>query len=165
MIEKQIEAKIAAALRSLALDGLQVVGAWESCAAGSVRNRETAESTAKAAVAVGVRSYPNYTIPTVEIPGTIAIAVRIERDPTGDRFDAYASGVTALLDNWHRDICAADGAGALDVEGFNAAGFSMTGGGAPTIDRAAGVASVAFSFTIYGCMVAPEPPTNSEEEL
>lgn len=159
MIEKDLEAKIIAALEALEVSGLVVRGLWNPVAPGDVKGLERSDVPVAAVVRVSPRAYGDYGVPTVTCECAVVLAARVDLDPTGAILSSAAGAISARLAAWHDDVCVADGDG-LSFEGFMAAGFMVTGGSGPTFDETAGAWAVTFNFTVSGTLVAE--PTDEQ---
>lgn len=157
MVEQELESKIVDALEALEVPGLVVRGLWNPVADGEVKGQEGSDIPVAAVVRVSPRSYGDYGVPTVTCECAVALAARVDLDPTGAILSSAAEAISDRLAAWHDNVCVADGDG-LSFEGFMAAGFMVTGGSGPTFDEAAGAWAVTFNFTVSGTLV--DEPTD-----
>lgn len=151
MIEKDIEANIIAAIEALELPGIDIRGAWQTAAAGEVKDTESDSAPAALFVHVGPRSFESYSSPEVTFPVTLSFAIRVDLNPTGVALETYCDPVVRLLHRWNLDI-AVHGSGIceLDVSGFNTHFIQFTGGDGPTFENDAKIWSVVFNLTVGG---------------
>ena len=166
MIEKDLEAAIISALEALALTGLEIHGAWQAAAEGTVKDMEDSAAVAGLAVAVSPRVFDTFGISTANFDVALSLAVRADQSPTGAALETYADPIANLLSRWNLELCHGNDCG-LGVSGFVPGGLQMTGGSGPTFDRDAAAWSIIYSFTLRGNIEPVETPasptTNTEE--
>ena len=165
MIEKNLEAKIIAAVEALGLPGLAVRGAWQAAAAGEVKDEESDSAPAALAVHVGPRSFESYSSPEVTFPVTLMFVIRTDLNPTGTALETYCDPVEGILHQWNLDIDAGRDICELDATGFKTHFIQFAGGEGPTFDNDEKVWSVLFNITIGG-VVSPAAilTQNTQEE-
>lgn len=95
MIEKLLEDKVVAAIDSLGVNGLHVVGAW------SRPEEETAETAAILAVVVGPRAYSRYTVCEATFPVQLELVVSTAVDKDGELFLNAATAISNMLHVWN----------------------------------------------------------------
>jgi hypothetical protein len=164
MIEKDIEAKIVAAVEALGLPGLVVRGAWQAAAAGEVKDEESDRAPAALFVHVGPRSFESYSSPEVTFPVTLSFAIRVDLNPTGAALETYCDPVAGFLHRWNLDIAHGSGICELDVSGFNTHFIQFTGGDGPTFENDAKIWSVVFNLTVGGVVSRATSQTTTQEE-
>ena len=150
MIEKDIEAKIIAAVEALGLSGLAVRGAWQAAAAGEVKDEESDSAPAALYIRVGPRSFESYSSPEVTFPVTLSFAIRVDLNPTGTALETYCDPVEGILHQWDIDIANGRDICELDVTGFKTHFIQFTGGDGPTFENDAKIWSVVFNLTVGG---------------
>ena len=157
MIEKDIEAAIISALEALALDGLEIHGAWQAAAEGEVKGEEKASDPAAVYVRVSPRTFASNALPEVTIDAALSLVVRADLCPTGTALETYCDPIAALLQDWNLAVFA-DGSGThgFDVPAFAVGGIQFAGGSGPEYDRTGKAWSVDFNLTISG-VVVPVP--------
>ena len=161
MIEKDIEANIIAAIQTLDLPGIDIRGAWQTAAAGEVKDTESDSAPAALFVHVGPRSFETFGVGVCSMDVALSLAVRIDLCPTGAALETYADPIADLLQSWNLTMDCDHPCG-MAVEGeFAPGGLQMSGGSGPEIDRDAGVWSIVFNFTLRGAIV-PASPTSSQ---
>lgn len=149
MIEKDIEARIIAAIAALNLPGLDIRGAWQSVDAGNVKGEESADAPAALAVAVSPRAFETFGICVATMEVALALSVRADLCPTGAALETYAAPIAAMLDdlNINMDI---DHDCGMAVDGFKPKSVQVSGGSGPVFDRDAGAWAVTWNFTLRG---------------
>lgn len=134
MIEKDIETVVKAKVANVlsGLERVKIQGSWDVVASGEVKGREEPQFDAFAGVAVSPRSYETFSTPVANFAIAVSLAVRADRDPTGENFQAAVAALLELLHAWQRSVVAvrADFA----VEGFAPHGARIDGGNAPDFD-------------------------------
>ncbi len=151
MVEKEIEAKIIAAIEALELDNLEVVGTW------NVPEDETASTVARLTVSVSPRVYSRYTVCEATFSAELEIAVRAELGHPS----AYAGEISDLLHTWNmnRNNEAKTALGVDDVVSIG--GIKVTGGDAPYLDRESSTWYCSFTFDITGFVAHTETTTTT----
>ena len=147
LIERQIEDTIKAALAEK-LDGCEIVGSWSPADAGKVKGEHDKSAKAVVSVYMQPRAHDAFSLPTVNITGTIAIDARVEMCPTMAEVSEIYEAVLKLLDDWHYDGQAFSEA--LSTEDFFATELALTGGDRVTYDAAIRCWIVSTSFIIRG---------------
>lgn len=161
MIEKDIEAKIVAAVEALGLPGLVVRGAWQAAAAGEVKDEESASAPAALFVHVGPRSFETFGICIASMDVALLLAIRADLCPTGSALETYADPIAAILTRWNMEMCHTEDCG-MAVDGFTPGGVQMSGGSGPEFDRDASSWSIVWNFTLRG-YVAHADHTQEQE--
>lgn len=151
MIEKEIERrvmdKLGAALADAGIEGVQIVGAWQTADDGEIK---AAEEVGAGILTVKAfpRRYETPTIPDATIDVDISLVMRSDVDATGRGYLAATEVVASILQAWqhsyqsyHADL-AIDGA-------FEPTGFAQ-GGGDIGIDAARCIWTYSMSIAING---------------
>ena len=143
MIEKLLEDKIIAAIDSLGIKGLSIVGAW------SAPIEETAKTKATLTVVVNPRTYSRYTICEASFPVYIGIAVSSAIDKNGELFMSIATAVSNMLHVWNMNKHN-EAKTALEIANYLSIGGIRVEGGEPPyydIENARRTFSISFSVT------------------
>ena len=150
LIEQEVESKIVIALAALNT-GATIRGCRQGSPVEAVDNGQTI------VVRTGIRQHDDFSLPTVNISGTIQLFTRAEMDADGDSHETALNALLTLLDGWHRDGAAMSSV--LSTTAFFAAELRLEGGGGKDYDddRAAWVED--FNFTIRGTVL--ESATNN----
>lgn len=150
MIEKDIEARVIGimgeALSGAGVEGVQIVGAWQTANDGRIKALE-GESVGILTVRANPRQYETPTIPDATIEVELSLVVRSDVDATGSDYLAIAEVVADVLQRWqasyvnyHDDFV---------VEGFEPTGFRQLGGDVG-VDAQNCIFSYSQGFTLNG---------------
>lgn len=142
LIEKRVEQLIAEAIKA----------AFPAFGVGCARNTNAVEafvdSTVIAVVSVGLRSHNEFSLPTVEVRGSVSVSTRAELDPTGEMHEEAVEGVIGIFDGWHFD--AQGFSTAISTDEFFATELRLSGGSGKRYDEDKGAWIEDFEFTIIG---------------
>ena len=147
LIERQIEETIKTALAEK-LDGCEIVGSWSPADSGKVKGEHDNKAKAIVSIYIQPRAHDAFSLPTVNIVGTIAIDARVEMCPTMAEVSEIYEKVLKLLDDWHYDGYAFSEA--ISTEDFFGAELRLDGGDRVSYDANARCWIVQTSFTIRG---------------
>ena len=153
MTEALLESAVMARLAEVLPQGVEIVGAWQTFAAGLVKGQDTGEADARAEVVASPRSFDNFTTPSANFPIAVTLKVRAERDPQGELFAACADALLALLQSWQTSIAAVKSA--LAVDGFAPCGVKLDGGEV-SFDEDAVAYVVSETFTVRGVVISQQ---------
>lgn len=150
MVEQELERRIMDGIEALAIEGITVRGVWQTVDEGSLKDEETADITAVAAVAVGGRTFDAFSSCKVDFPVAVTLSVREDTDATGARFAAAYGAMCGLFQQWHFGTFDMDAfTAALAVDGFEP--FALVGLNCGTPSRSSeGVWIINFNFTVRG---------------
>ena len=127
--EAEVEAKLAeqfaAALETEGLPEPRTELSWGVADPGEVKGSgDTSEAVL--ALAVGIRSYPDFVSPQCDLPCSLALSIRRDACPTGAELAGYIEPLLNLVHTWNADcdtMC-----DALTTTTFSPAGFQLGGG-------------------------------------
>ena len=144
MIEKLLEDKIVAAIDSLGIKKLSIVGAW------SKPVEETMRTSSALTVVVGPRTYSRYTVCEATFPVMLDLVVSTAVDKDGELFLSAATAISDMLHVWNMNRHN-EAKTALAVEDkLSIGGIRVEGGDAPFYDRDNARRSMSISFSVTG---------------
>lgn len=153
LIEQTLEATIATKLAALtALADAEVIASRSPSAAGFVKGETDTDAKQVIAVSLGLRQHDNFTLPTVNISGSVAISTRAELCPTGAEHETAVEAIAKLFSDWHRDGSSFSTDTSIANEFFSAE-LRMDGGSGKTFDDQRGIWTESISFTIRGTLL------------
>lgn len=149
--EQAVEAKVVAALS--AAFGSQslapaIAGYYQPTAAGELKGYESGASAALLEVFTGTAGQENFSSVVITIPVTIALTLRLERDPTGVGLVAYVEPIRDLFQTWISS-CYQSPFTALDTDDISIDSVSVLAS-TPTVDAQKMTARVAWNLTLAG---------------
>lgn len=150
LIEKEIEAKVAALLVSAlaGIDGVRVEGSWQTDSS-AVKGEESPSDKVMVGVATGSPSFESFGFPACDIPVSVACVIRHELSPGGDALSEVMERIATLFlslqfcesERVHED---------LSTDNFTANGVRVDPGEAPVYDREEKTWTVTRSMTVRG---------------
>jgi len=153
LIEQTLEATIATKLAELtALAGADIIASRSPAAAGFVKGETDADAKQVVAVALGLRQHDDFTLPTVNITGSVAVSTRAELCPTGAEHETAVEAVADLFSAWHQNGATFSTDISVD-DRFFAAELRMDGGSGKAFDDQRSVWTESISFTIRGTLL------------
>ena len=162
---KDIEAKIVDALRAATTSlkfAHEVTGFWQTSAYGVLKSLESRTNlVALVEVATSTISQSTFSSPDSSFDASVRLAVRLDLDPQGEAFAAFAEALDALFRKWMR-LTYQQTFTALDVDGYSVDGVGVTGS-QPTIDTEAKVAAASWTLNLAGSF-QPETQTETSPE-
>ena len=147
LVEKRIMEKLDAALKAANVEGVEVVGAWQPSAAGTVKATESA-ALGYLTVKVNPREYDGYLTKGCALSCTVELDVRAESDANGASYLAITDALADVLFHWH-DAVENVVADFSDIDGFDPVGFRLDGGEVG-VDKTAAVWTYLHNFTLRG---------------
>lgn len=161
LIERELEETLVTALQSMsALADAEIIASHSAAAAGYVKSE--ADTAAKQIVAVGfgLRQHDDFTLPTVNIEGSISISTRAEMCPTGIEHEEAVEAIAEKLSAWHYD--GGVFSTTLSISGrFFAAELRMDGGTGKVYDAQRAAWTESISFTVRGTILDINSNPNS----
>ena len=161
LIEQQLEETLAAAIRAMpALADAEIIASRSPAAAGYVKGE--ADTAAKQIVAVGfgLRQHDDFTLPTVNIEGSISVSTRAEMCPTGIEHEEAVEAIAEKLTAWHYDGSAFSTTFSI-ANRFFAAELRMDGGTGKVYDAQRAAWTETISFTVRGTILDINSNPNS----
>lgn len=161
LIEQQLEETLAAAIRAMPeLADAEVIASRSAAAAGYVKGE--ADTAAKQIVAVGfgLRQHDDFTLPTVNIEGSISVSTRAEMCPTGAEHEEAVEAIAEKLTYWHYDGGVFSTAFSI-ANRFFAAELRMDGGTGKVYDAQHAAWTETISFTVRGTILDINSNPNS----
>lgn len=144
LIEKAIEANICNAVADLQMTNAAIRGSRQGVPV------EDENAAVNIAVAVGMRAHDAFSLPTVDIPGTVAVVTRVDMDPSGVSHENALEELLDLFGGWHENGAAMTSDLSTEDGRFYAAELRLEGGSGKVYDSASGVWTESFNFTIRG---------------
>lgn len=125
IIEKRICDKFAEALAAAGVDGVQILGAWQSPDDGR-KGLEEGLSRGYLSVKVSPRAFDSFTMSDGSLAVRLELNVRAEQDTRGVDYLAITDALTRVVYLWHRsyDVGRAD----FSTDDFFYTGFRLDGG-------------------------------------
>ncbi len=148
MIETEIEERLREAFAAALPDGASVVCSRSVADDGSVATDGNDDAACVVSVAAAFRSHDDFSLPMLSVTVSVAVATRVERDPTAAMHDGAAAAVAALLSRWH--FKPDEMTDALSSAHFAAGALKTNGGGARELDRETGVRRETMAFQVMG---------------
>lgn len=145
-IEKIIIDKFAAALEAANVEGLQIIGAWQTAAA--VKALEEAYVRGYLSVKVQPRAFQTYTVSDGELTVRVELNIKAELDAKGVDYLTITNILTNVLAAWHKSYAVGKADFELEDE-FLFTGFRLDGGDCG-IDRDHNTWTWMQGFTIQG---------------
>lgn len=148
MIESEIEGRLREAFAAALPDGASVVCSRSVADEGSVATDGADDAPCVVSIAAAFRAHDDFSLPMLSVTVSVAVATRVERDPTAALHEAAAAAVSALLSRWH--FKPDEMADALSSERFAAGALKTNGGGGRELDRESGVRRETMAFQVMG---------------
>lgn len=160
MIEAEIEERLRAAFAAALPDGASIVCSRAVADEGEVATDGGDDAACVVSVAAAFRAHDDFSLPMLSVTVSVAVATRIERDPTAALHEATADALAALLSRWHFKPDEMDAA--LSTAHFAAGALKMAGGTARELDRDSGIRRETVSFQIMGSEIFATETTETE---
>lgn len=149
---KAIEAKIVSAIRdalAARTEPHEVTGFWQTTAYGVLKSMETrTDLVALVEVSTSSATQSAFSSPDSSFDASVRLAVRLDLDPQGEAFAAFAEALDALFRGWMR-LTYQQTFTALDVDGYSVDGLGIAGS-LPELDAEAKVASASWTLDFAG---------------
>lgn len=147
LIERYVEDKIKEELASQ-INKCEIVGSWAPANVGQVKGEHDKSAKATISIYIQPREHDSFSLPTVNVNGSIAIEARAEMCPTMAEVSEIYETVLGILDGWHYD---ANGFSEyMSSSDFYATEIKLNGGDKVTYDRNSQSWIVLMNFTIRG---------------
>lgn len=133
LIERQIEEIIKSEIANVVSD-CSIVGSWSPSDSGMIKT-EFEDKTNKALISIFVepRQHDSFSLPTVNISGTIAIDARCELCPTMQEVSEIFESIINLLNHWHYSTD--EFSDTFSTDDFFATEIMLNGGSRVAFDR------------------------------
>lgn len=161
LIEQKLEEIFVSQLSAMsALADAEIIASRSPAAAGYVKGE--ADTAAKQIVAVGfgLRQHDDFTLPTVNIEGSVSVSTRAEMCPTGVEHEEALEAIAEKLTAWHYDGGAFSSVFSISGR-FFAAELRMDGGTGKTYDAQRAAWTESVSFTVRGTILDINSNPNS----
>ncbi len=150
MLEMDVEKAVVDAVAALGLEPFPVRGFWRPAECGSVKGDEGDGEPGAVSVRVPPAAFEAYGLCEVSFGVVVALAARIDLDPTGGMLAERAGKISGLIQGWNLDR-GGDALAVLEVPGvFSPHGIQVREGDGPTFNRETGIWAVRYNFTLLG---------------
>lgn len=153
MIEKDLQVRVADALAANVIGNIDIRGNLMPSPVGEVMGEVTPQADILAEIITGQRRADDFGwLCPISIQFSIALTIRAEAYPTGDRIADVVGPVLDMVTQWAREVEGVQGTepGALETDDFMPGGVRHDGGEGPYFDEALSVWRAVVSFTIRG---------------
>lgn len=147
LIERELEEKLKDVIASQ-VTKCEIVGSWSPVSVGQVKGEHDKAAKAIISIYVQPREHDSFSLPTVNINGSIALEARVEMCPTMSEVSEIYETVLGILDDWHYnpDKFSDD----MSTDDFYATEIKLSGGDKVTFDRNSNSWIVLMNFSIRG---------------
>lgn len=149
MIEQDLENTLKENLSQILIDDdCEIIGSWSPVSVGNVKGETKKDTKCIVSIYIQPRQHDNFSLPTVNISGTVAMEFRAEQCPTMKEVADTYDKVLTYFDNLH--FKAVDFSDTYSNDKFYATELMLNGGDKVIFDRQSNTWIVSVNFTIRG---------------
>lgn len=154
MLEQHLESKLIDDIRDALADlgdvKVELIGSRLPSAETIVKGEHDASAAVTIIVAMGLRAHDAFSVPTVNVSGTVDISTRIELSANGASHEAVVEKIVGLFSSYQCDV--EDFSEYFSASDFYATELRLDGGAGKNFDSGKAAWSEAINFTFRGAL-------------
>ena len=149
MIEQDLENILKDKLSQILInDDCEIIGSWSPVSVGNIKGETKKDAKCIVSIYIQPRQHDNFSLPTVNVSGTVAMQFRVEQCPTMKEVADTYDKVLTYFDDLHFD--AVTFSDDFSSNSFFATEIMLNGGDKVIFDRTTNSWIVSINFVIRG---------------